>query len=251
MIRASDVIGYVEGLLVLRALRRGRGPFAGRTVVVTGAGSGAGRAVARAFGAQGARVALPARHRAGLEAVAGEVRRAGGEALVVPVDPAVPRWADEAADRIAARFGPPDVWVNAAFGPGLAPFPEATCPGRVDGTRAALRHMLPYDAGTVVQVGPAPHGEAHAVDGFTEAVRRGLLRRRSRVAVTAVRLPAAPGLRPEAVARTVLRAARRPRRAEYRVRALPDRYRARTGVAARRTGAPRRPWAPWPKVVTS
>src|SRR4051812_38186036 len=51
-------------------------------VVITGASAGVGRATARAFGREGARVALLARGRAGLEAAAEEVRAAGGDALV-------------------------------------------------------------------------------------------------------------------------------------------------------------------------
>ncbi|MFF7213000.1 SDR family NAD(P)-dependent oxidoreductase [Streptomyces sp. NPDC008238] len=50
-----------------------------RTVVVTGASGGVGRAVARAFAARGDRVALPARGRTGLAAAADDVVRAGGE----------------------------------------------------------------------------------------------------------------------------------------------------------------------------
>ncbi|WP_328751625.1 SDR family NAD(P)-dependent oxidoreductase [Streptomyces sp. NBC_00285] len=56
----------------------------GKVVVVTGATGGVGRATARAFAEKGARVALPARGREGLAAAAGDVRQAGGEALVGP-----------------------------------------------------------------------------------------------------------------------------------------------------------------------
>ncbi len=58
----------------------------GKRALVTGASSGIGAAIARAFGARGMRVALTARRRARLEQVAAEVRDAGGEALVVPAD---------------------------------------------------------------------------------------------------------------------------------------------------------------------
>ncbi|MFI8966457.1 SDR family oxidoreductase [Streptomyces sp. NPDC053493] len=212
MIRTSDVASFVEGLAVLRTTRGAPGPFAGRTVVVTGASAGVGRATARAFGASGARVALLARGRVGLEAAAREVERAGGEALVVPVDMARPEEVEAAADLVERRLGPFDVWVNAAFTSVFAPFlgigPDeyervtaVTYLGCVNGTRAALRRMGPRDAGAVVQVGSAL-GEAsvplqaaycgakHAINGFTESVRLELLHQRSRVAVTVVQLPA-------------------------------------------------------------
>jgi NADP-dependent 3-hydroxy acid dehydrogenase YdfG len=58
----------------------------GRVLWVTGAGSGMGRAAAVAAAAGGRRVALSGRRPDALEAVADEVRAAGSEALVVPLD---------------------------------------------------------------------------------------------------------------------------------------------------------------------
>src|SRR5207248_1775567 len=62
------------------------GRLRGKAAVVTGASSGVGRAIARAFAAEGARVALIARNRDGLEAAAREVRACGTEALVLSLD---------------------------------------------------------------------------------------------------------------------------------------------------------------------
>ena len=47
MIRTSDLLSFLEGLVVLRTTRGGARPFGGRTVVVTGASAGMGRATAR------------------------------------------------------------------------------------------------------------------------------------------------------------------------------------------------------------
>ncbi|MFE1791738.1 SDR family oxidoreductase [Streptomyces sp. NPDC059525] len=183
-----------------------------QTVVVTGASAGVGRATARAFAARGARVALIARGRAGLEAAANEVAQAGGTPLVLPADVSDAAQVAAAADRVEAVFGPVDVWVNAAFATVFAPFEEirpeeyrrvteVTYLGYVHGTRAALDRMLPRDSGTIVQVGSvlaersiplqsAYCGAKHAVRGFTSSVRTELMHRGSRVKITVVQLPA-------------------------------------------------------------
>jgi NAD(P)-dependent dehydrogenase (short-subunit alcohol dehydrogenase family) len=87
--------------------------FAGKRAVVTGAGSGIGRATALRLAREGARVALIARGRHGLEAVAGEI---GDEerALVVPADCTDERSISAAIDGAAATFGGLDILVSNA-----------------------------------------------------------------------------------------------------------------------------------------
>lgn len=79
------------------------------TVLVTGAGSGIGRATAQAFIAAGWRVALLGRRRAALEETAG-----AGEALVLPADAGVPEEVDAAFAEVARVWGRLDVLFNNA-----------------------------------------------------------------------------------------------------------------------------------------
>jgi hypothetical protein len=119
---------------------------------------------------------------------------------------------DRAAGRVERELGPIDVWVNNAMASVFSPVKEMTADdfrrvtevtylGYVHGTLAALRHMLPRDRGTIVQVGSALCyrgiplqaaycGAKHAIQGFTESLRCELIHDRSSVRVTMVHLPA-------------------------------------------------------------
>jgi NAD(P)-dependent dehydrogenase (short-subunit alcohol dehydrogenase family) len=71
---------------IAQLLSRFDGALEGQSAIVTGAGSGIGRAVSIAFARAGADVAVLGRRREPLEATAEEVTGAGRRALVVPVD---------------------------------------------------------------------------------------------------------------------------------------------------------------------
>jgi NADP-dependent 3-hydroxy acid dehydrogenase YdfG len=74
-------------------------------VVVTGASAGLGRAIAREWARRGARIALLARGRDGLEAARREVDRFGGRGFVLPLDVADAGAVEAAADRVEAELG--------------------------------------------------------------------------------------------------------------------------------------------------
>lgn len=90
--------------------------FRDRVVIVTGAAHGIGAAAARAFGAEGARVALLDVDGPGAEAVAADVRAAGGEAEARTTDVTAGTEVRAAIAAVAARWGRIDVLVNNAGG---------------------------------------------------------------------------------------------------------------------------------------
>ena len=189
-----------------------KNPLRARTVVITGASAGIGRAAVRQFAAEGYDVGLIARGRDGLRAAAAEVREIGTRPLVVPCDVSDADAVEDAARRIEEELGPIDVWVNNAMLSVFSPIKEMTTAefkrvtdvtylGYVYGTLAALQRMLPRDRGTIVQVGSAlayrsiPLQSAycaakHAINGFTESLRCELIHDGSRVHVTEVHMPA-------------------------------------------------------------
>jgi NAD(P)-dependent dehydrogenase (short-subunit alcohol dehydrogenase family) len=88
--------------------------FSGRTALVTGAGSGIGRAVALAFATEGANVVVAGRRRVPLDETVALIEQVGGKALAVTAD--VTRAGDVEAlvDAAVDRFGSLDVAVNNA-----------------------------------------------------------------------------------------------------------------------------------------
>jgi len=189
-----------------------RADLSGKVVVVTGASSGVGRAIARAFAEHGASIGLIARNEQALEVAAQEVRVCGSQALVLALDVADPAAVDAAADQVVQRWGAIDIWINAAMVSVFAPVAQITAAeyrrvtevnylGYVHGSLAALRHMRTRNSGVLMQIGsalsyrPIPLQSAYcaskaAIRGFTDSLRSELVHERSAIALTMVHLPA-------------------------------------------------------------
>ncbi|MBI3973897.1 MAG: SDR family oxidoreductase [Chloroflexi bacterium] len=155
--------------------------LAERVAIVTGGGKGIGRAIARRFALEGARVVIAQRDVGTLERTAAEIRAAGGEALPVPTDVSREAACEALVDAALRAFGQVDILVNnaALSAPPRVEFPATatevwrqTLAVNLDGMfycgRAAARHMVPRGCGRIVNVlaiqawVPLPHNAPYA-----------------------------------------------------------------------------------------
>jgi citronellol/citronellal dehydrogenase len=151
---------------------------AGRVALVTGGGTGIGRATALELAATGAAVVICGRRNAPLRATADEIERSGGNCLTVPADVREPEQVGRLIDAALERFGVIDVLVNNAGGQFEAPAETISDNGwRAVGrltldaawsvTRTvATRSMIPRRHGLIVFIGFTP---VRGIPGFVHA----------------------------------------------------------------------------------
>jgi len=99
--------------------------LSGQVAIVTGAGSGIGRATALALARSGVRVVLAARTQQNLEVVFHDITADGGVALVVPTDVGEEAQVERLVARTQEHFGRLDILVTSAGGASFGPLLES------------------------------------------------------------------------------------------------------------------------------
>ncbi|MBI3721121.1 MAG: SDR family oxidoreductase [Fimbriimonas ginsengisoli] len=184
-----------------------------RVIIVTGAGSGIGCAIAMEFAAQGMRVVCCGRRLDRLQETVALIEKNGGRGLAVPADVTAAADVDQLVQTAVEKFGGLDVLFNNAgafdaIGGLWEVDPEVwwhdvtvNLRGPMLTTRAALAVMMKQDRGVILNMNgggatyPLPGGSAYgsskaALLRFTETLARELERAGSHVLVAAM----GPGL---------------------------------------------------------
>ncbi len=136
----------------------------GKTALITGGGTGIGRACALLFAREGARVAVAARRAEPLADVAAQVTAAGGEALALACDVTKSEQVEQTIQAVVSRFGGLDVVVNNAGAVIVATAEEtsevawdqlmdANLKGTFLVSRAALPELRRAGGGSIINIG--------------------------------------------------------------------------------------------------
>lgn len=178
--------------------------IAGKTVLVTGASSGIGAAIARILGARGARLLIGARRTDRLDALAAEIRGQGGTVETAALDVTDRASVAGFADRALARFGGIDVMVNNAGVMPLSPMSslkveewdrmvDVNIKGVLYGIAAVLPAMNRQGAGQIVNISSigglyvVPTAAVYCATKYAvRAISDGLRQENDRIRVTCV-----------------------------------------------------------------
>jgi NADP-dependent 3-hydroxy acid dehydrogenase YdfG len=176
--------------------------FAGKSVLITGGGSGIGRAVAVALARQGASIALAGRDENRLLETAAQISYEGGEVVTIPTDVSDPEQAAYLVSQTVAAYDTIDILINSA-GIGLIKPLDTVTVSEVDAllntnikgtiyvTQAALRPMIAAGhGGHIINIagilGKSPMANAtvycaskYAVTGFSKALQQEVGRKHS------------------------------------------------------------------------
>ena len=173
-------------------MERGIFDLEGRVAIVTGGGTGIGRATALVLADYGAKVVIASRKIGNLEKVASELAERGNTALIVPTDVRKPEDCQALVDKTVERFGTIDILVNNAGGSHSYPLESWTLEAWENMldlnlrsvfllSRAAAVHMLERGKGAIGNISSgasdlglpyvAPYGAAKAgVNNLTKTL---------------------------------------------------------------------------------
>lgn len=137
--------------------------IASKVIVITGASSGLGEAAARHLAALGATVALGARRKERIEALAKDIARAGGKALAIATDVVDRKQVQRLVDAAVEKYGRIDVILNNAGLMPLSPLEklkvdewdrmiDVNIKGTLYGIAAALPYMKKQKSGHIINV---------------------------------------------------------------------------------------------------
>ena len=136
-----------------------------RVAIITGGGSGIGKAIAKGFAQEGATVVLAARTLANLEKTTEELKAMGGKVLAVPTDITVEQQVIDLVPKVVNAFGKIDILVNnSGIGGPVCnvvdmKLDEWSYSFAVDLTgsmlcaREVLKHMIPRKSGNIINIG--------------------------------------------------------------------------------------------------
>jgi 3-hydroxybutyrate dehydrogenase len=159
----------------------------GKTAIVTGAASGIGKEIALEFAKAGAAVAIADLNLDGANAVADQIKKAGGKAMGVAMDVTREDAVNAGVDAVAAAFGSVDILVSNAGIQIINPIENFAFSDwkkmqaiHVDGafltTKAALKHMYKGDrGGVVIYMGSVHSHEASPLKSAYVAAKHALL----------------------------------------------------------------------------
>lgn len=140
------------------------GKLESKVAIVTGGGSGIGKAISRDFAKEGARVVLAARNGAKLAQAAEELGAGGSTVVSIPTDVTDEAQVHSLFERVMARFGRLDILVNNAGVSDGGPLTEMSVEtwdkvmatnlrGPFLCTRSAMRIMKQQGAGRILNIG--------------------------------------------------------------------------------------------------
>lgn len=160
--------------------------FQDKVVIVTGAASGIGKEIARAFAAQGARVIIADLKKDAAQAAAAEIGASGGVAIGLEMDVSDEAAVNAGVDAAYAAYGRIDVLVSNAGIQIVHPIHEfpfdqwkTMLAVHLDGafltTKACLKYMYAADTGSIIYIGSVHSKEASPLKAAYVTAKHGLL----------------------------------------------------------------------------